>query len=343
VNQPIRALWTHNFAPEKPNSLVFVDIAADGMRACGVDVHLEYLGNLRSFTGLAAARKRVTAMTKGFDLVHAQYGSACALATAGAEGLPKVVSVRGNDWNVHSESRGFLYVHTRLARPMTRWSLGSYDCVLSVSRRMAAELRAFAPASKIETLPSAIDLKRFVPRDKLEARARLGYPDDMDKWILFNALDLNDRVKRFPLAKEAFDLANARCGNLSLRLAHGLPHEALPLLVAACDVILCTSETEGWPNSVKEALACNVPFVATDVSDLRDIARQEPTCRICAPDATTLADALCQAVASPERPDLRRHIASMDREASSRQLKDIYESLLARSCDPARSSLRPGN
>ena len=98
VSQPIRALWTHNFAPERPNSLVFVDIAADGMRACGVDVHLEYLGNLRSPTGLAAARKRVAAMTKGFDLVHAQYGSACALATAGAEGLPKVVSVRGNDY-----------------------------------------------------------------------------------------------------------------------------------------------------------------------------------------------------------------------------------------------------
>jgi teichuronic acid biosynthesis glycosyltransferase TuaC len=340
---PIRALWTHNFAPERPNSLVFIDIAADGLRACGVDVHLEYLGNLRSLTGLAAARKRVTAMTKGFDLVHAQYGSACALATAGAKGLPKIVSVRGNDWNVHSESRGFLYVHTRLARAMTRWSVGSYDCVLPVSSRMAAELSAFAPGSRIETVPSPVDRERFVVRDKLEARAQLGYPGSTDKWVLFNALNLDDPIKRFPLAKAAFELANARCGNLSLRLAHGLPHEALPLLVAACDVILCTSETEGWPNSVKEALACNVPFVATDVSDLREIARQEPTCRICIPEAATIAQSLCEVLASPERPDLRRHIASMSREASSLQLKDIYESLLARSCDTARTSLRPGN
>lgn len=326
----MRVLWPHNYAPEKPNSLVFVNIAAEGLRACGVDVQLEYLGNLRSLTGLAAARKRVPEMIKGFDLVHAQYGSACALATGVARGLPKVVSIRGNDWNVHSESIGFLYAHTRLARAMTQWSIGRYDCVVSMSSRMSLELKAFSPNSRVETLPDPIDMARFVPHDKFEARALLGCPGDATKWVLFNALNLDDRVKRFPLAKAAFELADARCGNLSLRLAHGLPHDALPLLVAACDVILCTSETEGWPNSVKEALACNVPFVSTDVSDLRDIARQEPGCRVCPPDAAAIAENLCDVLASSARPDLRRHLSGMSQAESSRRLMTIYESLLSR-------------
>ena len=335
MNQALRVLWTHNFAPDTPNSLVFVNIAAAGMRACGVDVHLEYLGNLRSGTGLAAARKRMSEITKGFDLVHAQYGSACALATSAAEGLPKVVSIRGNDWNLHSESLGFLYGHTRLARGMTRWSLGGYDCILSVSDRIGSELRAFAPRARIETFPSPIDLERFVPRDKLEAWAQLGYPNCTDKWVVFNALNLNDPIKRFPLAQAAFELASARCGNPSLRMAHGLPHDALPLLVAACDGLLCTSETEGWPNSVKEALACNVPFVSTDVSDLRDIARQESTCRICPPDAVAIAKNLCEVLESSERPDLRRHIAGMSQGTASRKLTKIYESLLPRDRETA--------
>ncbi|MEO8683026.1 MAG: glycosyltransferase, partial [Vicinamibacterales bacterium] len=202
---PLRVLWTHNFAQEKPNSLVFINPAAAAIRARGVALELEYLGNLRSVVELVAARRRVRALSREFDIVHAQYGSACALASEAAEGVPKVVSVRGNDWNLHSYSFGFHYGHTRLARAMTRWSIGRYDCVLSVSNRMTAELRRFA--SRVETLPSPIDLTRFVPRDKAEARALLGHPGNSKKWVLFNALRLDDPIKRFPLAKAAFDLA----------------------------------------------------------------------------------------------------------------------------------------
>ncbi|MEO8683198.1 MAG: glycosyltransferase, partial [Vicinamibacterales bacterium] len=118
--------------------------------------------------------------------------------------------------------------------------------------------------------------------------------------------------------------ANARSGNLELRLAHGLAHDELPLFAAACDVILCTSETEGWPNSVKEALACNVPFVSTDVSDLPDIARLEPSCRISPPDPEAIAVALREALASTERPDLRKYVAGMTPDAASDHLMAVY-------------------
>jgi teichuronic acid biosynthesis glycosyltransferase TuaC len=325
----MRILWTHNFDPAKPNSQVFMNIAALGLSARGIDLHFEYLGKLRSVTNLLSARRRLRGLVADFDLVHAQYGSACSLATAAMDGLPKVLSVRGNDWNVHNGSIGFFYFHTRLARAMTRWSLGRYDCVLTVSRRVAADVKRFSPRSSVWTVPSPIDLNRFVPRDKKEARALLGFPDCTERWVLFNALNLDDPIKRFPLAKEAFELAKAKCGNLRLRVATDLPHSVLPLFTAACDVILCTSETEGWPNCVKEALACNVPFVSTDVSDLRDIARQEATCRICPADQVVLADNICDVLASQREPDLRRHVADMSLDSVSDRLVNIYESLLA--------------
>jgi teichuronic acid biosynthesis glycosyltransferase TuaC len=330
VTRAVRVLWTHNFDPQQPNSLVFINVAAAGLLARGVDLHLAYLGNLRSIGNLLAARKQVRQLTRGFDLVHAQYGSACALATAAVDGVPKVLSIRGNDWSVHDAAFGFHYFHTRLARVMTRSSIGSYDCVLAVSRRMSDEVSRFSPRSDVATLPSPIDLERFVPRDKAEARAVLGFPGSTEKWILFNALNLQDPIKRFGMAREAFQLANARRGDLRLRIATDLPHHMVPLFVAACDLVLCTSETEGWPNSVKEALACNVPFVSTDVSDLQEIARQESACRICPPDARAIADSICDVLALPGHPDLRRYVSSMGLDRSTDRLVEIYESVLAR-------------
>ena len=326
----MRVLWTHNFDSALPNGQLFMNIASLGLRARGVDPHFEYLGNLRSITNLVRARTRLRRLAADFDLVHAQYGSACALATAAIDGIPKVLSVRGSDWNVKNASIGFHYFHSRLARWMTRWSLGDFDCVLAVSRRVAAAVQQFSPRSSVVAMPSPIDLGRFVPRDKKEARALLGFPDCTERWVLFNALNLDDPNKRFALAKEAFERANAKCGNLRLRIATDLPYAELPLFTAACDVILCTSETEGWPNCVKEALACNVPFVSTDVSDLLAIARQEPTCRICAADPVVLADNICDVLASQQQPDLRRHVAAMSLDVVSDRLVSIYESLLSR-------------
>src|SRR5688500_3272428 len=103
----MRVLWPHNFNPDKPNSQVFMNIAAAGVRARGVELHCEYLGNLRSPANLLKARGRLREMAPDFDLVHAQYGSACGLATAGIDGIPKVISIRGNDWSVYDGSVGF--------------------------------------------------------------------------------------------------------------------------------------------------------------------------------------------------------------------------------------------
>ncbi len=156
----------------------------------------------------------------------------------------------------------------------------------------------------------------------------MGFPDSDEKWVLFNSRHLNNPVKRYALAQRAFDLARQRDNRLRFRLATEMPHEAIPEFVAACDVILCTSENEGWPNSIKEALACNVPFVATDVGDLHDIADVEPSCRVCPADANVLADNLCDVIGQKKTPGLRRHVEEMGLAEISAKTIAIYQSLL---------------
>lgn len=325
----MRVLWTHNFDPSVQTSGVFMHTAARGLRACGIELHLEYVGNLRSISQILRARRRIRELARGFDIVHAQYGSACALVTAAAENIPKILTIRGSDWQVHHSSVGFLYFHTRLAALLTRLSIGRYQCVTAVSQRILTDLPKTSPAVQLTVLPSPIDLSSFVPMNKGEARKKLGYAENDEKWVLFNSRNLQNPVKRFGLAKQAFESAKARHSNLRLQLATGLDHEKMPLFTAACDVILCTSENEGWPNSIKEALACNVPFVSTDVGDLHEIASVEPSCRICSADAGRIAENICQVLAGAEPQNLRKHVRDMSLEATSNQLISVYQSLLS--------------
>lgn len=325
----MRVLWTHNFNPAKLNDGVFMFTAAEGLRALGVDVQLEYLGNLRSALNILKAKKHVNKISKAFDLVHAQYGSACAIATMTAKGCPKVLSVRGSDWNVYTSPFRYHYWHTRLAKLMTRLAVKSYDLVITVSNRMVLDLQKSSPNVRPVALPSPIDLDRFVPVDKEQARQLLGFPNNKEKWILFTSLYCNSPIKRYSLARQAVDLVNHKLGNVKMRVASGLPHSELPLFVAACDLILCTSVFEGWPNSIKEALACNLPFVSTDVSDLSDIADKEPNCRICPSDATVLAENICDVLLAPRTDNLRSHVIEMDVRTTSNRLLALYTDLVS--------------
>jgi teichuronic acid biosynthesis glycosyltransferase TuaC len=308
---------------------MFMHTTAAGLRARGVDLRLEYLGNLRSPAQILRARAHIRRLATEYDLVHAQFGSACALVTAAAAGVPKLLTIRGSDWATHDATIGFLFFHTRIAAALTRSAVKSFNGIISVSRRVAAEVEGVALDAPVVVLPSPVDLTAFSPRDRRQAKALLGYPDCNEKWILFNSVDLWNPIKRFALAQDAFEIAQATHGNLRLRLATKLPHDQMPLFVAACDLILCTSETEGWPNSVKEALACNVPFVATDVSDLRDIAAVDPICRVCPADAKLIAANMCD-VLSDDRPhDLQRHVAWMNVDSIADQMLATYQSVLS--------------
>jgi len=324
----MKILWTHNFNPRKLNAGVFMYTAADGIRSLGVDIDLEYLGNLRSPRNILNARKRLIKISGNYDVVHAQYGSACAFTTAAIQNCPKVLSLRGSDWNIHRSSMGYLYWHTRMARLMTRAVIKKYDHVITVSNRMTKELNKYFPSVSTGSFPSPIDLDRFVPMERMLARRSLGFPDCNGKWVLFNSLDRNNPIKRISLAEQAIEIANRRMGNIKLRVASGLPFSEIPIFVASCDLALCTSENEGWPNSVKEALACNIPFIATDVSDLSDIAEKESSCRICPPDPGVIADNICDVVSMPKPNNLRRYVLDMDLGKSSRKLLALYTRMI---------------
>ena len=68
-----------------------------------------------------------------------------------------------------------------------------------------------------------------------------------------------------------------------------VPNGEMPWCYSAADALLLCSDYEGSPTSIKEALACNRPVVATEVGDVGELLNGIAGTRICPQDAGTIA------------------------------------------------------
>jgi teichuronic acid biosynthesis glycosyltransferase TuaC len=297
-------------------------------RRQGIEVDLHYTGNLRSPLGMARAIREVRTRARGYDLAHAQFGSACAWVTSFVD-IPKTVILRGSDFFGIEEGPLWMRAHGRLGRWMTFQSLDSYSRVITVSRQMQRLVAGLFPALEVTAIPAGINLAQFVPMPQAEARARLGFPDDRRRWILLASIRNSNPVKRWPLAQAACELVTRDRPDVVLKTVAGVTHDQIPVWMSAADVLLLTSTHEGWPNVVKEALACNTPFVSTDVSDLKEIADAAPACKIADPDPRALAEALQLSLSLPRPTDLRRFVEPMDVSKTVAETIALYRRLCA--------------
>ena len=92
-----------------------------------------------------------------------------------------------------------------------------------------------------------------------------------------------------------------------------------------CNIILLTSKREGWPNSIKEALACNIPFVSTDVSDLSFIAKKEESCKIAEPNINDITEKIIDSLNSKRDINLRKHVEHMDVISTCKKIHNLYK------------------
>ena len=112
-------------------------------------------------------------------------------------------------------------------------------------------------------LPCGVDLERFRPIHRPHARAELALDPD-GKYLLFPA-DPARPSKRHDLA-----LSLARDAGAELLALGGVDPAAAPLWVNAANAVVVPSDREGFGLAVLEALACDVPVLATPVGIHQD-------------------------------------------------------------------------
>jgi glycosyltransferase involved in cell wall biosynthesis len=322
----MKALWVHNFNQDIKHSGTFMFDFAKKMRDLDVEIDLYYTGNLKSYSQFIKSQHELSNLSKKYDLLHSQFGSACALLTSTMTS-PKILSLRGSDWHRYLGKNLHESFHSLLAYTLTNASIRKFDGIIVMSKRMEKELYLKYKNKPIYYLPDPIDLYLFRPLQKKESRQLLFNSNSESPWVLFTTVSKENPIKRSETALKAIQIAKNSIPDIELKIATGISRQDMPHFISACDLALCTSTHEGWPNSIKEAIACNLPFVSTDVSDLALIAGKYHNCKVSPASPEVLAKYICECLMQPKT-EIRKEIEHMNMTDTCLNLLSIYKKTL---------------
>lgn len=246
----MRVLVVTNMYPseERPALGRFVRDQVESLRRIdGLEVELFAFGG-GGWAPYARAARELRARFRGerFDVVHAHYGLT-GWSALGLRGAPLAVTFHGTDLG-----------HPRvgpLSRALTR--LVALPATVSASLARGA-LPGAGTRRRVAVLPCGVDMDRFRPADRRAARERLGL-DPHGRYLLFPA-DPARPEKRADRARALAEAAGA-----ALRTYDATHPDDVPDHVNAANAVVVTSEREGFGLAALEALACDVPVLATDV------------------------------------------------------------------------------
>ena len=109
----------------------------------------------------------------------------------------------------------------------------------------------------------------------------------------------------------------------------GIPNEKIPIYMNAANLLVLASYREGSPNAIKEAMACNLPVVSTDVGDVREIIDGVEGCALFRPEADDLARTLSLVLAGPAHTEGRAAIEHLRIERIADRVLDLYREVLS--------------
>ena len=226
----------------------------------------------------------------------------------------------------------------KLSARRGRW-LGARFTAVSQRARRQLHAEARVPVDRITVLPNGVDPDRFArvtpaERNRIRAELRIESTD-----LVVATVGSLTAVKQPGVLLDAFSRARRELSQMRLVFVGTGDLEAelrarvrdleltecvmfvgarddVPQVLAAADVYVCASKSEGMSNSLLEALAAGCALVTTDVGDHAAIVRPEIEGLVVSPDSV---DGLTFALLRLARaPDLRQLLA----EAARRRARD---------------------
>jgi glycosyltransferase involved in cell wall biosynthesis len=194
---------------------------------------------------------------------------------------PMRLVTTAHGWVHHTRRTGLYYA-------LDRWAMRRYERVICVSQDLADECRRFGvPPDRVVQIDNAIDVEEFARRQSIaEAKRRLGWPAER---LLIGAVGRLAEEKGFDVLIRAVARLAADGRDVGVAIAGDGPElDRLSQLVSelgvadrvrllgfvadppafyeAMDVYALSSRREGLPNVLLEAMALEVPIVATRVA-----------------------------------------------------------------------------
>lgn len=216
-----------------------------------------------------------------------------------------------------------------LPDPLWRWLLRRASAWVAVSREICDDLYALGLGDITHYIPNGVDLTRFRPAAPVERqhlRSALDLPVDRTLLISHGRITPS---KRLDVLIEAIGALYTVYPGLLMLLpgpihpgdepfrddlerlvqANGLeevvrflgPIEQIEDYLRASDIFVLSSEREGLPNALIEAMACGLPVVATEIGGVTDlIVHGESGLLVPAGDASALEEGIMRHLSQPE-------------------------------------------
>jgi len=279
------------------------------------DVDLEYFvikesgisGYVKNILKLRSILKK-----KRRDIVHAHYSYSCFVSGLADRKSKIVASLMGSDLESnHIIERIIINVFA-----LIRW-----NGVIVKSERM---LKKITNKSKAYVIPNGVDLSEFHPMPAKKAKQILNWNDK--KHIIFVTSDINRKVKNYDLAKRAFDLI--RKHDVELNIVSNIESRLMVYYYNAADLLLLTSRHEGSPNVIKEAMACNLPIVSTDVGDVSHVISNTAGCYISSFEPEDIAEKIILALEFNNKTNGRENIQHLEINKIARRIINVYREIL---------------
>jgi len=276
-----------------------------------------------------------------FDVITAEFffpDGPAAVALGRHFGVPVSIKARGSD--IHQWTK-----KPAIARQIVAAGQGA-DGLLSVSLALRDDMIALGmPGERIECIVTGVDLARFAPRDRAEAKAALHVSGPLvlsvgaliplkGHDILISAAAQMPGVHLWIAGQgPEHSRLTARIAALGLgdrvRLLGPVPHDEVPKMLAAADVMALASSSEGLANAWLEALASGTPVVIPDVGGARQVVTSPAAGRITARTPEAFRDAIGAILEQPPTPaEVRAHAEPFTWQSNSDRLHDFVDQMV---------------
>lgn len=286
------------------NLAPFITDQVDSLKKVGIEAEY-FLIKGKGILGYLKNFKKYLRKINSFDpvVIHAHYGLSGLFAAMQSK-VPVITTFHGSDINVAK------------ARIFSRLALKRSARSIFVSLELANLIGKKDPI----VIPCGVDMDVFYERNQELSREQF----DMDKnkyYVLFSS-NFKNQVKNYPLARQAIDLIKEI--EVELIELKGFTRKEVAILMNAVNAVLMTSKTEGSPQFIKEAMACNTPVISTNVGDVKEVLGTTKGCYIAENDPIDLKDKIVLGLQFNGRTEGRKNIVHLDNLEIANKIADLY-------------------
>ena len=297
------------YSPHTDYMAPFVFEQMKAIQALGVECKTVLVGDYSH--ALRIIRKAIQEFSP--DIIHAHYGL-CGLVAGLQRKVPVVTTYHGTD------------LHYRRLRIASQLSVLLSRKNIIVSKDLSHKL---LKQNSLRVIPCGVDSSLLVPLDKEDARHNLGWSHDK-VYVLFSK-EFYNRAKNYPLAKAAVDEYNSKYAHgvdAELLEFIGYTREQVLLLYNAVDCVLMTSDHEGSPQFIKEAMACSCPIVSVDVGDVKQVISGTEGCYLAERTPESIAKMLDKAIKHGKTNGREKVLLEYDASVIARKVLEVYNEVL---------------